>query len=275
MLYTQARSSRLQAAALTPIGDEGRTEMVESRLARSISAGAFADGDRLPTENELARLLGVAVVTVREALISLRARGLIVTRRGRHGGSFVRTSLKATELHNAQNLLAMPRVTLADLGLHYEMISASCAELACLRATEFELSVIQEILTDARNLPQEAWRRRITDVQLELASLSQSVSLTSEHLRVQTVYTPLLALQDADEEARAATHAGVEAQVKSTLEGNIEHTRQLVRAEIRASTRWLIIFREKLLKNPTEEHILHTLKRRGSTYASGAKDGQE
>lgn len=272
MLYEHARSSRLQAAALTPIGDEGRTEMVESRLASSISAGAFADGERLPSENELARLLGVAVVTVREALVALRARGLIVTKRGRHGGSFVRTSLTDTELHNAQKLIAMPRVTLADLGLHYEMISASCAELACLRATEFELSVIQEILIEARGLPQGAWRRRVTDVQLELASLSQSVSLTAEHLRVQTVYTPLLALQDADADARAETQLGVEAQVESTLEGDVDRTRRLVRAEIRKSTRWLISFRSKLLSNPTEDHILQTLHSRGVAHANDADE---
>lgn len=263
MMPTSARSSRLQAATLSPIGEEGRSEMVETRLAQSITAGAFADGERLPSENELARLLGVAVVTVREALVALRIRGLIETRRGRNGGSFVRSSILDSELRNAQTLIQMPRVTLSDLGLHYEMISASCAELACERATEFELEVIQEILGDIRFVARDHWRRRVTDVQLELASLSQSVSLTDEHVRVQTKLTPLLALQDADDDARLATHTSLEAQVAAIRAGDIELARRLVREGINVSTRWLIDFREKLLDDPTEAHILHALEERG------------
>ena len=98
-------SSRLRNAAFAPIGDEGRAELVETRLLRAISSGDFIEGDRLPSENELAQLFGVAVVTVREALGSLRHRGVIETRRGRNGGSFVRTSLGAVTEVNATMLI--------------------------------------------------------------------------------------------------------------------------------------------------------------------------
>ena len=47
------------------------------------------DGSPLPAESDLADRLGVATTTVREALSTLRAEGLIRTRRGRRGGSFV------------------------------------------------------------------------------------------------------------------------------------------------------------------------------------------
>lgn len=267
---TETRSTRLHYAALTPIGEAGRTEMVIERLTNSMYAGAFAEGERLPSESELGRLLGVSVVTVREALVALRSEGLITTKRGRGGGSFVALTTDDAELYNAKKLIGMPRVTLADLGLHYEMISAACAELACLRATEYELEVIQDVLATAHDLPQLAWRRRITDVQLELASLSQSVSITDEHVRVQTQFTPLLALQDIDERARKITHEALTRQVEAIIDEDIDLARLVVREDVRRTTRWLIAFRERLLADPSDKHIRYELQQRGSVAEESA-----
>ena len=242
----QSASSRLRTAALAPIGDEGRAERVETRIVQAISSGAFIEGERLPSENELSQLLGVAVVTVREALNTLRDRGLIETRRGRNGGSFVSSSVGAVAEVNAKTLMHMSRVALADLGLLYEVISAACAEYACLRATHDELTVILRVLEQARELPADAWRRRITDVQLELAALSQSVRLTSEHVRVQAEFTPLLALQDLDIEQRHQTHDALIAQIEAIRAGDVISARDVVRGSIRSSVKWLADFRETL-----------------------------
>src|SRR6478735_3578296 len=67
---------------------EGRMPQATGR-ADAIVAGVLRDGERLPSESELAKRLGVAVVTAREALVALRDKGLVLTRRGRDGGSFV------------------------------------------------------------------------------------------------------------------------------------------------------------------------------------------
>ncbi|WP_025134368.1 FadR/GntR family transcriptional regulator [Leucobacter sp. PH1c] len=254
--------SRLRTAAFAPIGEEGRTELVESRIVQAISVGAFTEGERLPSETELSALLGVAVVTVREALGTLRHRGLIETRRGRNGGSFVRPSHRAVEEVNAHALMALPRVALADLGVHYEVIAAACAEYACQRATAEELGVVARILDDARELDRAAWRRRITEAQLELAALSQSVRLTNEHVRVQTEFTPLLALQDLDHDARMATHDGLVAQIVATQAGDVAAARGAVRDAVRASVRWLVSFRADLLARPRTDEVHDTLEAR-------------
>lgn len=263
-------SSRLRTAAFAPIGDEGRAELVETRIVQAISSGAFVEGERLPSETELSHLFGVAVVTVREALGTLRHRGLIETRRGRNGGSFVRPSLGAVAEVNAQALIDMPRVTLADLGVLYEVISAACAEYACLRATPDELDVVLRVLADARDLPADAWRRRITDVQLELAALSQSVRLTSEHVRVQAEFTPLLSLQDLDREQRHLTHDALTAQIAAIRAGDVERAREVVRGSIRASVRWLGAFRNDLLTataSATLHDTLETYRQRAGAQA--------
>ncbi|MFT4232420.1 MAG: GntR family transcriptional regulator [Leucobacter sp.] len=245
-----AASSRLRTAAFAPIGDEGRAELVVSRLVRAISVGALLDGERLPAESELASLFGVAVVTVREALGELRARGLIETRRGRTGGSYVRSSPGAVSESNARALMGMPRLALADLGVLYGVISAACAEYACRRATADELEVVHEVLAAARDLPARQWRRRITDVQLELAALSQSVLLTSEHVRVQTELTPLFALQDADIAYRLSVHEALIAQVDALRDRDAAAAQEIVRRSVGDAMSRLIAFRAELLALP-------------------------
>ena len=70
-----------------------RRASTRSRTASStaVAVGEYLPGARLPPERELAGLLGVARVTVRGALARLVERGLLETRRGRGGGTFVRT----------------------------------------------------------------------------------------------------------------------------------------------------------------------------------------
>ncbi len=60
------------------------------RITEAIHLGLLDDGERLPVEVDLAAQFGVAPMTVREALATLREQELVETRRGRSGGSFVR-----------------------------------------------------------------------------------------------------------------------------------------------------------------------------------------
>lgn len=59
------------------------------RLVRAIRLGVLADGEQLPPERELARTFGISRVTLREVIRSLRELGLLESRRGRAGGTFV------------------------------------------------------------------------------------------------------------------------------------------------------------------------------------------
>ncbi|WP_363321342.1 winged helix-turn-helix domain-containing protein [Saccharomonospora sp.] len=63
-------------------------EQVADDLRADIKSGRLAPGSRLPNELELATIYGVARVTIRNALASLRREGLIIVTRGR--GTFVR-----------------------------------------------------------------------------------------------------------------------------------------------------------------------------------------
>ena len=53
--------TRSRSAIFAPLGDVGRAQRVEQRLADAIRSGLLTDGERLPSEQELAAMLGVAV----------------------------------------------------------------------------------------------------------------------------------------------------------------------------------------------------------------------
>jgi GntR family transcriptional regulator len=62
---------------------------IEHWLEGLITSGRLRPDDKLPAEVEMAAALGVSRMTLRQALSTLEAKGLVVRRRGRWGGSFV------------------------------------------------------------------------------------------------------------------------------------------------------------------------------------------
>lgn len=55
-----------------------------------IDGGRLLPDDKLPPEEDLAAALGVSRMTLRQALASIEAKGLLERRRGRAGGNFIR-----------------------------------------------------------------------------------------------------------------------------------------------------------------------------------------
>src|SRR5258708_8903681 len=62
---------------------------IGSWLEQLIVSHTLAPGDKLPSEVEISNALGVSRMTLRQALASIEAKGLIDRRRGRFGGNFV------------------------------------------------------------------------------------------------------------------------------------------------------------------------------------------
>lgn len=76
-------------AALRPLVADSASARIADRFVTAISLGQFVVGQKLPTVQELAKLLEVSPTTVREALGRLAALGYVAVRRGHHGGTFV------------------------------------------------------------------------------------------------------------------------------------------------------------------------------------------
>jgi DNA-binding FadR family transcriptional regulator len=79
----------LSAPALTGIRRLSALDTVRARIALAVELGLLAPGEALPPGPEIASALGVGEITVRRALVSLCADGVLVRRRGRGGGTSV------------------------------------------------------------------------------------------------------------------------------------------------------------------------------------------
>lgn len=79
----------LSAAVLRPLRAHHAFESCVEMLATSIRLGIYPHGTTLPPERELAERMGVSRSTLRDAIGALREAGLVITRRGRGGGSVV------------------------------------------------------------------------------------------------------------------------------------------------------------------------------------------
>jgi DNA-binding FadR family transcriptional regulator len=77
------------AALLGPVRLQNAFEETVERLLAVIKLGVVGPGERFPAERELAALLGVSRITLREAIGDLRDAGYVESRRGRFGGTFV------------------------------------------------------------------------------------------------------------------------------------------------------------------------------------------
>ena len=79
----------LGEAVLRPVRGHHAFEACVEQLATAIRLGAYPTGSALPSERDLAELMGVSRATLREAMAALRQAGLVETRRGRGGGTVV------------------------------------------------------------------------------------------------------------------------------------------------------------------------------------------
>lgn len=78
------------AAVFGPVRSQNAFEETVERLLAVIKLGVVGPGEHFPPERELAALLGVSRITLREAIGDLRNAGYVESRRGRFGGTFVR-----------------------------------------------------------------------------------------------------------------------------------------------------------------------------------------
>ncbi|AGF73252.1 transcriptional regulator [Corynebacterium halotolerans YIM 70093 = DSM 44683] len=96
---------------------------IADELRARIERGELTAGDRLPTERDLVTEFGVARMTVRHALDILQLEGLIDRRRGRTGGTFVRSVPPVVELTRIEGL--MPQLRERNLTVESEVLTAA------------------------------------------------------------------------------------------------------------------------------------------------------
>jgi GntR family transcriptional regulator, transcriptional repressor for pyruvate dehydrogenase complex len=193
-----------RAAVFAPLDLGRRADAVVRRLADGIRLGLLRPGEQLPSESELAETFGVAPVTVREALTTLREQQLVVTRRGRTGGSFVRDVRGGAADVLRERLREVAPSQLRDLADHYVAVFGTSAHLAAERAGSHDVLLLTEGVAELRRAPDaDARRRAESRFHIDVAAAAQSARLTREVINLQSEVGPLLWLAATTEAARA------------------------------------------------------------------------
>ncbi|MGY1774176.1 FadR/GntR family transcriptional regulator [Blastococcus sp. SYSU D00813] len=171
-------------AVFAPLDDGAlRSEAVVRRVGSAIALGLLADGEQLPAETELATMLNVSTMTLREALAELRNLGLVETRRGRGGGSFVRARDDVLAELADTRLVELSTADLRELGDVHAAIASTAARLAASRASAVEIARLRDIVDRLAAAGSTTAQRRIEGrYYIELAASAQSVRLTMQEM---------------------------------------------------------------------------------------------
>src|SRR5580692_2468653 len=248
---------RHSVSLISPLAAAGRADEVVQRVSQAIQLGLFVDGEQLPPETEFAAQLGVSAMTLREALATLRQRGLVETRRGRTGGTFVRRPASPPVAVLRERLRGMATSTLRDLIDEQFAVSGAAAKLAAARASTVSvrrLLTLVEQLSGAATLGSRI--RADSRFHIEVAIASQSERLTMLEVALQTKLAEFLWLppasgssppQPLDPVAAAEEHAAIAAAIGAE---NGDEARELAERHVQRNLRHLTALRLGLPAQP-------------------------
>src|SRR5207245_5469222 len=151
MPLAQPRSDGL---AFSPARRMRMLDDVSAQIREAILAGEVAEGERLPNERDLAERFEVGRPTVREALRSLEALGIVDIRPGRSGGTYAARPSEATLASALSTLVSLQGATAQELAEFRLSFEADTAWWAARRADADGVSTLDALRTEARRLVQ-------------------------------------------------------------------------------------------------------------------------
>lgn len=157
-------------------------KLIAQQIEQAILEKRYQPGSKLPSENELCDQFGVSRTSVREALTTLEAQGLIDIVKGK--GMFVRQISSETVVAPLQNYLKLSfdRSYVLDLVHARQIIEPAIASYAALNYKERDLMLLQKNIKELKSCE---------GGYLELANLDASFHMLLAHSS-QNVIVPLL-----------------------------------------------------------------------------------
>ena len=137
-------------SGFVPVGPRRTFEGAVEQIAERIRLGELAEGDRLPSERELAAAMQISRPTLREAVRVLADAGVLSVRTGSAGGIFVASGYVPFELLRSKSGLRMDEV--AGVLEARRLVEPRVAQLAALNAREDDFARLQAIIDEQKRL---------------------------------------------------------------------------------------------------------------------------
>ena len=154
-----------------------RTDEIAHAIKDNIIEQKLGPGDRLPQEKDLIHQFAAGKSTVREALKSLEAQGLIRTRTGPGGGAFIETMSESRAMSLLSNYLFGKNISISDIYALRKALEPLVAVSAIGRIDEAGFARLNELIAVYDHEPaddDERWRQRMAE--LDFHSLVASYS---------------------------------------------------------------------------------------------------
>jgi GntR family transcriptional regulator, transcriptional repressor for pyruvate dehydrogenase complex len=177
-------------ATFAPVRSQTAFEETMERIGTAIKLGLLEPGARLPPERELCARLGISRSTLRQALTALVQSGYLHAARGRGGGTFVVDEPPPLDPPSPA-LLATWREA-CDTRMAIEL---GVATLACERATEEQLELLDQLVADIELRLEDfpAYRQGDVRFHIALAEATQSPRMVALATGAQGAMTDLIA----------------------------------------------------------------------------------
>lgn len=216
------------APVLRPVRAGNGFEEALEQILQVVRLGLVPAGERLPAERDLAERLGISRVTLREVLKVLQDQGLVESRRGRYGGTFVLP--RPTETGGDELRRRIAGVDIEDVLRFREVLEVGAAGLCAAHGlTDEQAGRLREALAGTSDAPLSEYRRHDTLLHLTLAELSGSPTLTAQYAAVRATVNDLLdciplLVRNLEHSQRQHT-----ALVEAVLEGDTDGAREVMR----------------------------------------------
>ncbi|MER5973703.1 FCD domain-containing protein [Streptomyces sp. NPDC002055] len=219
------------APVLRPVRAGNGFEETLEQILQVVRLGLVPQGERLPAERELAERLGVSRVTLREVLKVLTDQGLVESRRGRYGGTFVRYRPDPGHSNSGDELRRrIETVDVEDVLRFREVLEVGAAGLCAAHGlSEEQAERLRGALAATHEAPLADYRRQDTMLHLTLAELCGSPSLAAQYVAVRATVNDLLdciPLLVRNLEHSQQQHSAL---VEAVLEGDADAAREVMR----------------------------------------------
>ena len=170
---------------LEQIKKKAISESVAEQLRTAILRGEVGVGERLPPERELAPRFGTNRNTLREAIRSLEAQGLVVARQG--------DGVRVSDFRTTGELALLPHLLrisdgeernqmIADVLLMRRTMAVEVAQIAASRATPEDVERLRAILEKQRSHEGDLLLTLLTDLELYGAMVAAANSVMASLL---------------------------------------------------------------------------------------------
>ncbi|MBW2057643.1 MAG: FadR family transcriptional regulator [Deltaproteobacteria bacterium] len=227
-------------------------EQVAQQIQQAIIEGHFKPGDKLPPQKELMNLFHVSKFTIMAAIRSLEKSGLVYTKSGATGGTFVSELNTAGFSESLRLLLSMKKVPLEELAEFRLTVEGRVAYWAARRRRKEDIARMEGLLeTMAAILDSDGHAERLVPVDMEfhlaVAKASRNTLFLAIMETIHECFHPIFSY--VPQESWAKTYPDLVRVFQAVKARDARAAEKAIREHIARSSRLILRqFREKKVK---------------------------